>query len=102
MGTKRGAISTFPSPDLLYKKTVTSCILSEEQEFDRHRDKPLSNTHAELKGIWKGELLICKLSNNFVSAALKFPKTIVCLNKERKGTIRSSLHSSDMRGCVSK
>lgn len=70
MGTKRGAISPFPSPDLLYKQRVTH-ILSEQYEFYSHIDKLLSNVHAELKGIWKGELLICKLNYNFVSVALK-------------------------------
>lgn len=59
MGMKRGAISLFPSPHQLYKQIVAHCILSEEQEFDRHIDKLLSNIHVELKGIWKGELFIC-------------------------------------------
>lgn len=59
MGMKRGAISPFPSPNLPYKQRVAHCILSEMQEFDRRIDKLLSNIHAELKGIWKGELFIC-------------------------------------------
>lgn len=59
MGMKRGDISPFPSSNLLYKQGVAHCVLSEEQEFDRCIDKLLSNIHAELKGIWKGELFIC-------------------------------------------
>lgn len=67
---KGGAVSHFPSPGLLYKQRST-CILSEQLAVDRHIDELLSNIYAEIKGIWKGELLICKLNYNFVLAALK-------------------------------